>query len=169
MLKLSMLKTVVLLKTFLVFLMNRKFKSINFFIKIFCNKYLKNGGMYCLAVHSIIFSRCGKKRVECKVYEKYLFVYGVFWHKNNMSVSIKIIARWVWNNLSEIFACWKINRTSRCVNHVYTLPLKLSSVIQSWSNFFASVASIVSRGGRKKFDPSMHCDSLSNDSGSLLS
>ncbi len=32
--------------------------------------------------------------------------------------------------LSEIFACWKINTTSRCVNHVYTLPLKLSSVIK---------------------------------------
>ncbi len=50
---------------------------------------------------------------------------------------------------SEIFARWKINTTSRCVNHVYTLPLKRSSVIKKnrigffFFAFFGSVASIL--------------------------
>ncbi len=48
----------------------------------------------------------------------------------------------------EIFAHWKINTISRCVNHVYTLPPKFSSVIKNldWVRFFpffASVASIL--------------------------
>ncbi len=49
---------------------------------------------------------------------------------------------------SEIFARWKINTTSRYVNHVYTLPPKFSSVIKNSDRvrffaFFASVASIL--------------------------
>ncbi len=48
---------------------------------------------------------------------------------------------------SEIFTRYKINTTSRCVNHVYTLPPKLSSIIKKFGPgsifcVFASVASI---------------------------
>jgi len=47
----------------------------------------------------------------------------------------------------RIFAHYKINTTSHCVNHVYTLPPKLSSVIKKGSGsifcIYASVASIL--------------------------
>ncbi len=36
--------------------------------------------------------------------------------------------------LYNIFACKKINTTSHSVNHVYTLPLKLSSVIKKFGS-----------------------------------
>ncbi len=49
--------------------------------------------------------------------------------------------------LSKIFARKKINTTSRCVKHIYTLSPKFSSVIKKirirFSAFFASVASIL--------------------------
>ncbi len=49
---------------------------------------------------------------------------------------------------SEFFARKKINTTSRCVNHIYTLPPKLSSVIKKFGSgsifcVFASVTSIL--------------------------
>ncbi len=49
---------------------------------------------------------------------------------------------------SKMFARWKINTTSRYVNHVYTLPPKFSSIIKNSDRvrvfaFFASVASIL--------------------------
>ncbi len=50
--------------------------------------------------------------------------------------------------MSEIFARWKINTTSCCVNDVYTLPPKLSSVIKKFGSgsifcVFTSVTSIL--------------------------
>ncbi len=42
---------------------------------------------------------------------------------------VKAIAHRV-HNLSDFFAHWKIKTTSRCVNNVYTLPPKLSSIIK---------------------------------------
>ncbi len=48
----------------------------------------------------------------------------------NSKTRLKVITHRVLKLSSEIFACKKIHSTSCCVNHVYTLPPKLSSVIK---------------------------------------
>ncbi len=60
---------------------------------------------------------------------------------------------------SEIFASKKLNTTSRWVNHVYTLPPKLSSIIKhsdqvQFSAFLASSASIlIEKNAYENFGP----------------
>ncbi len=59
------------------------------------------------------------------------------------------------NFSSEIFARWKINTTSRYVNHVYTLPSKFSSVIKKFgSGSFFCVFRIRGKHFERCFDSS---------------
>ncbi len=66
-------------------------------------------------------------------------------HQQNTAVLCKGLCTLSPTFSSEILARWKINTTSCCVNHVYTLPPKLSSVKKTFGSgsifcVFASIA-----------------------------
>ncbi len=66
-------------------------------------------------------------------------------HQQNTAVLCKGLCTPSPTFTSEILARWKINTTSCCVNHVYTLPPKLSSVKKTFGSgsifcVFASIA-----------------------------
>ncbi len=83
----------------------------------------------------------------------------------------QVIAYRVWNFSLKFLHVKNINTTSRCVNHVYTLPPKLSSIIKKFGSglifcVFASVASILIRKndeyGKKKKMYTKISDSVCN-------